>query len=470
MKNKKSIIIVILLIVFIIVLTFLFLFKPIILLNGNREVTINLNDEYEDEGASVYSIIKPYSHKLYINNKINKKKVGKYKIVYSTKFLFLEIKKSRIVNVVDVVAPIIKLKGSTNVSLCPDSIYKEEGYSAYDNYDKDLTSKIIINREIISNNSFYIKYKVSDSSNNTTTIYRKIVEQDNVNPEIKLNGDSVVYLNVGAAYKEEGYFVKDNCDKEIEVKIKNGVDINKPGVYNVEYIAIDSFGNESKISRKVYVLNKNSTTLLDKKGVIYLTFDDGPNDKYTPIILDILKEENVKATFFVTMNGPDALIKREYDEGHSIGLHTAYHQYNYIYSSIDNYFKDINIVSNRVYNITGIKSKIIRFAGGSSNTVSKRYSKGIMTSLTKEVINRGYYYYDWNISSGDAGDAHSSGEVYKNVVNNLNLLRSNMVLMHDVNPYTVGALKDIIEYGKRNGYTFERITEDTKMVTHRVNN
>ena len=149
-----------------------------------------------------------------------------------------------------------------------------------------------------------------------------------------------------------------------------------------------------------------------------------------------LKEEGIKATFFVTNSGPDELIKREYDEGHAVGLHTASHNYSIVYNSVDSYFRDLGSVSDRVKRITGVESKIIRFPGGSSNTVSRRYVPGIMSTLTSEVINRGYRYYDWNLSSGDAvgGAPPSSNDIYNNVVSRLSKDRVNMVLMHDNNP------------------------------------
>ena len=113
---------------------------------------------------------------------------------------------------------------------------------------------------------------------------------------------------------------------------------------------------------------------------------------------------------------------------------------------------------------------IIRFPGGSSNTISRRYCQNIMSTLTSEVLNRGYHYFDWNISSGDAGSVKTASGVYNNVVKNLSKTRTNMVLMHDIKSYTKDALRDIIRYGKENGYRFERITMDTKMITQRVNN
>ena len=237
--------------------------------------------------------------------------------------------------------------------------------------------------------------------------------------------------------------------------------------------------NETTSKRTVWVYKSNNTNANlsgGEKGVIYLTFDDGPNNTITKQILDILKEENVKATFFVTNKGSDSIIKREYNEGHTVALHTASHEYSKVYSSVDNYFKDLDLVQARVKRITGVESKIIRFPGGSSNTVSRNYDKGIkiMTILTSEVLNRGYKYYDWNVDSGDAGNCVSASNksncVYKNVTKNLSKKRSNIVLMHDIKSYTKDALRDIIAYGKANGYTFKAITTDTTMITQRVNN
>ena len=120
--------------------------------------------------------------------------------------------------------------------------------------------------------------------------------------------------------------------------------------------------------------------------------------------------------------------------------------------------------------MTGIDSRIIRFPGGSSNTVSRRYSNGIMSYLTTEVLNRGYRYYDWNISSGDAGGTTDPNQVYWNVVNGLSHDRPNMVLCHDIKTHTRDALRNIIKYGKDNGYSFEPITMETYMIRQRVNN
>lgn len=209
-----------------------------------------------------------------------------------------------------------------------------------------------------------------------------------------------------------------------------------------------------------------------KEKVAYLTFDDGPSPNVTPKILDILKEENVKATFFILNRSSelDYLIKREYEEGHTVALHGSSHNYKQIYSSSNAFFTDLEIIQKKVERITGQKPMIIRFPGGSSNTVS-RFNPGIMTTLTQEVKSKGFHYFDWNVGSGDAGEARTSDEVYNNVIKSLGN-KNNIVLMHDFNGNykTLNAIRKIIRYGKNNGYTFEKITMNTPEIHHRIAN
>ena len=141
-----------------------------------------------------------------------------------------------------------------------------------------------------------------------------------------------------------------------------------------------------------------------------------------------------------------------------------------VYKSVDNYFSDLKKVSDRVERLTGHTSKIVRFPGGSSNTISRRYCKGIMTTLSQELFSRGYRYYDWNVDSHDASDAKTKQAVYNNVTKNLSKNRANIVLMHDIKTQTRDALRDIIRYGKENGYTFERIDMDTYMIRQKIAN
>ena len=96
-----------------------------------------------------------------------------------------------------------------------------------------------------------------------------------------------------------------------------------------------------------------------------------------------------------------------------------------------------------------------------------------MTRLTSEVVNRGYNYFDWNVDSNDAGgDGANSSKIYNNVINGLSHNKTNIVLMHDSGSHTatVNTLKNIIDYGKKQGYSFKAITNDTPSVRHGVNN
>ena len=233
------------------------------------------------------------------------------------------------------------------------------------------------------------------------------------------------------------------------------------GKYKIVYSVSDSSGNVSSITRIVNVIRNNN-------GVVYLTFDDGPSE-ITEEILKVLKKENVKATFFV-LNYTyqyNNVIKKIVEEGHSIGLHSYSHQYDNIYSSVYSFYDDLN----KIKKTTNLDVKIIRFPGGSSNTVSK-FNKGIMSYLTRDVVSNGYHYFDWNVDSGDAWNARNSYEVYNNVIYNLSMNRSNVVLMHDFsgNYKTLNALDDIIRTAKNNGYVFDKITYNTPMIVHSVNN
>ena len=209
-------------------------------------------------------------------------------------------------------------------------------------------------------------------------------------------------------------------------------------------------------------------------GIIYLTFDDGPTADSTPQVLDILEQNNIKATFFVIHYSEqnEHLVKREKEQGHTIALHGFSHTYSVVYQSADSCLENFRKIGEQVYQTTGINSKIIRFPGGTSNTVSRKYCEGVMTELSQRAIDEGYRIFDWNVDSDDAGKAKTSDDIYNNVTSKLKPGRNNVVLMHDFagNHKTIGALQGIINFGKENGYVFRKITEETEMVMHHVNN
>lgn len=388
--------------IIIVTFSFFFLLKPTIKLIGKKEIEISYNETYQDSGVEAKFLGKDISKYVKQKGKVENGKVGEYTLSYDLRCFIFHTKKERKISIKDYESPEITLKGETTKNLCPNETYEEEGYLAYDEYDGNITDKVT-RKESINE----IIYEVADSSNNKRVAKRNISYQDTEKPSLTLKGLTKMYIYTGSAYKENGYIATDNCEGDItnKVTVKGNINTNKIGKYYIDYQVKDESGNETTIKREVNVIEhfKDSNSS-DKKGVIYLTFDDGPSN-ITSKVLDILKEEEVKTTFFVTNNGSDNLIKRIVNEGHTIALHTASHNYSQVYSSIEAYFEDLNIVHDRVLRLTGIDSKYIRFPGGSSNTVSKNYSKGIMTSLSYEVLNQGYRYFDWNVSSGDAGAA-----------------------------------------------------------------
>lgn len=440
---------------------------PHIKLKGTNPTKVTYPNSYKEQGVTTPKYQKNLLSKVKIKNNIDETKLGEYQVTYTYPYLIFKLKKTRNVIIIDKTAPQITLQGNAETTVCPAQTYKEEGYTALDNYDGDITSKVKRNEE-----EDYITYTVKDTSKNKTTIKRKLIYEDKQPPLLALQGPTTIYLKQGTTYKEKGYTASDNCDGDLtnNVKVEGTINTNQEGTNKLTYTVKDKAGNERAIQRTIIVTSNKQ----ESRGVIYLTFDDGPSYTTTPKVLEILKEENIKATFFVIGTSPsfNEYVKREYNEGHTIALHSNTHNYSTVYSSPSAYWADLTQIQNKVNNIIGIKPTIIRFPGGSSNTVSRRYYNGIMTILTKEVTNNGYHYFDWNVLSGDAGDVSSSAEVYNNVTSALSHNRANVVLMHDFenNNYTLGALRDIIKYAKANGYTFDKITENTKEVHHQVNN
>ncbi len=442
----------------------------IITLNGNETSSLNLLEEYQEEGFKACKTNRLLKNKKCINlnnqvktkNNINKDKLGNYEVTYEIG----NKKVTRKVKVEDKTAPIITLVES-NENSCPLTNFIEPGFTAIDNYDGDITNKV---KSTIKDNQ--VIYEVTDSSGNIQTIVREFKNKDETKPTISLKGFDTIYLTKGSKYNEKGFTANDNCDKNItnNVKTTGSVDINKVGNYQIKYSVSDSAGNKTEIIRNIKVYEKKpiAPTIVPSSKTIYLTFDDGPG-AYTSQLLDTLAYYNVKATFFVTYKpGYKQVIKRAYNEGHTIALHTATHKYS-IYKSIDSYFADLNKISNFVKSITGEESKLVRFPGGSSNTVSRSYKKGIMTSLTVELNQRGYKYFDWNISSGDTSTTNTS-KIIKNVTKRLGNGKYYIVLQHDIKKASVNAVDEIIEYGQANGYTFAPLNINSPTVHHGLNN
>ena len=195
---------------------------------------------------------------------------------------------------------------------------------------------------------------------------------------------------------------------------------------------------------------------------VCLTFDDGPS-KTTPDVLTALNSAGVRATFFVVATGYNEkylpLIAEAAAAGHQIALHSASHEYSDIYQSPDAYWQDIALLKERIgpyINTEGLH--YLRFPGGSTNTVSRRYGgKGVMTELKTQAAEKGYAYVDWNVCAEDAvGGKPSADTIYRNIVRETGEQTQCIVLMHDsaTTHTTAEALPDIIQWYKDQGFTF----------------
>ena len=423
-----------------------------------ENVVINVFENYEDElpKACLKDIFNNCIKKIEVTSlgTVDTNKIGTYEITYTAKNK--QIKK--IISVLDTEKPVITIKDEEIIA-CPNTSDINISYTVSDNYTQDLK----VNKIIKDNN---LILEAIDSSENKTTIIREINFLDNEKPKINLKGEKTIYLIKGEKYKEPGYEATDNCIKNMteKVKVTNNININKVGKYEINYEASDGF-NKTVVNRIVYVYEKKPDISIGDK-VIYLTFDDGPS-VYTKELLNILKEYNVKATFFVTGNGNREYIKKAYNEGHSIGIHTYSHVYKNVYASEETYFNDLEKVQKIIKEQTGEESRLVRFPGGSSNTVS-RFNKGIMTRLSKELERRGYKYFDWNVSSSDTVKSNSD-DIANTVIRRLKK-GNNVVLQHDTKYYSVKAVRKIIEYGLANGYTFAKLDVTSPTVHHGINN
>ena len=300
--------------------------------------TIEVNTKYKETNPKICygSALNCKELKYQKTGKINNKKLGTYTIKYKVNYKNKTKIFTRQIIVKDTTKPKIVV-GTDKLVVCPNGIPLNEIIKAIDNYDGDLTSKIKI-----KHNGKLFTYIVQDSSGNTTAITKQAEINDNIKPVIKLKGEKETYLAQNTIYKEKGAIAQDSCDGDItdNIKITGNVDTRKKGKYQINYEATDKAGNKATKTRIIKVVDKKDIIKPNGK-TIYLTFDDGPG-KDTNKLLDILKKYNVKATFFVTKNVKDykEVLKREHEEGHTIGLHTWSHSYS-IYRSEKTYFYDL---------------------------------------------------------------------------------------------------------------------------------
>ena len=427
---------------------------------GEKQMTLSYGDDYHDKGFFIKDNGKVVDDGLLRVKKVSNvdtKKLGDYYVNYYITYKRKDYMLIRNVKVVDDQAPELSVNvESIEKDYCTKKSNTELKYTAVDNYDGDITDKIIVNED-----GDKILISVSDSSGNITEKNVDVKYTEIPETKLELNGYSTIYVPVNTTYNDAGVNYTDGCKENASdsLIVEGSVDTAKIGNYSMTY---STPTKDKSVTRNIIVYNPNVAPNKEPSGekVIYLTFDDGPG-AYTQTVLDTLAKYNVKATFFVTHQFAKyvPLIADEYKAGHTVAVHTYTHQWN-IYSSVDAYVNDFNTMNDIIESYTGQRSKIFRFPGGSSNTVSRRYAQGVVSAIASKMTEDGYVYFDWDVDSNDAGGG-SESQIYNNVVYGAEKCSICVVLMHDIKINTVNQLDNILSTLTAKGYKFGTLNVDS---------
>ncbi|MBE7001212.1 MAG: DUF5011 domain-containing protein [Ruminococcaceae bacterium] len=463
-------------------------------LNGAQNMSIEVGETYQEAGAS--AVLSDTEVPVTVSGSVDSAHIGDYLIKYTAQANGYLRTEYRYVRVVDSEAPVITLTTDPNAYTLIGETYVEEGFKATDNYDGDLTQEVVRKEK-----DGIMTYTVTDSYGNVTSVTRKINYVDPNAPILTLEGGQLSFIMVGDNYEEPGCTATDFRDGDLSanVIVSGDVDGNIPGIYTLQYSITNSIGVAATKERTIYVIPKQEeasspdapstenpenpddpnmppiinlptpgTTIEPNGKTIYLTFDDGPGP-HTDRLLDILKKYGVKASFFIKgANAHPQCLTRAAEEGHTVAIHTYSHNYSEIYASDESFLADLEATQNVILQHTGQKAMLTRFPGGSSNTVSSAYNKGIMTRLTKKLEELGYQYFDWNVDSNDAGGAKDADEVFKNVTEGVAKRTNSVVLQHDTREFSVDAVERIIAWGLCNGYTFAALDFNSPTCHHGI--
>lgn len=450
-------------------------FQLEIRLHGEETITLEYGDAYEEKGAAVYltGTLFLKDGKLLeevvteIHSDLNEKVLGKYLVTYNAAYEIWETTVSREIVVVDTQCPVIELTPGPEETILPGTIYEEPGFQATDNYDGDITERVIRKEDM-----GIITYAVIDSSGNPAYAQREIPYHDPIPPELELVGEETMTITVGSCFVEPGYAATDNVDGNLteQVVVEGEVDWLNAGTYEIRYSVTDGYENTSEAKRTVEVVAvPRPDVKWPTEKTIYLTFDDGPGP-YTKTLLDVLDRYGAKATFFVIDSGYYSSMREIVRRGHSIGIHSVTHDYEEIYASPEAFFADLKKMQDIIEYQTGVKTTLMRFPGGSSNMVSRNTCEGLMTLLTEKVQDAGFQYFDWHVDSDDAGHARKPETVRDNVIEGVRQQRVSVVLQHDIHAYSVDAVEEILQWGVKNGYRFRALRDTSPGAHHGLNN
>lgn len=464
-------------------------------LKGNSEEIINYKEEYIDQGVVATFWGKDLNVEITTNLNVNK--LGEYSIYYKTRNVFgISKQKKRKVTVSDKEYPKITLNGETEIILTLNEEYLEQGATALDNVDGDISSKIKISGEVNTKKygEYEITYEVIDSNKNKSTKIRKVIVKDKELPKLTLKGSTTIDILVGEKYNEEGYSATDNIDGDItkNVEVIDKVDYTKVGDYEIIYKIKDSSNNIVTKKRMIHVVKQlleysdeyekidntikywwsgnkfdhnrveggapleelkkyNAYFMGPDEKVIYLTYDEGSNDNYIKEILEVLNKNDVKATFFLCRNfmlmNKD-LINEMVKNGHSIGNHT-YHHYNMPSLATKEKFKDY------LYEIKATEDTYKEITGKTMDKIYREPKGEWSYRSLKIVSDLGYKTFFYSADYLDFKEDIPKDKALEKMM--MRYHNGAIYLFHPKNKGNYEALDDFIKNMKELGYRFDLV-------------
>ena len=319
---KKRMLIIVMIIELFLIIATVIIYNPFLKLElvGNKTIKVSVGEEYIDKGAEASYFGTDLTKNIEVINNVDVNKIGEYKVTYTIARKKATKKVVRTVIVADLISPEITLKGKEKVSLCGKE-YIEEGYTATDNFDGDLTENVTVLKY-----DDRIVYSVADKSGNKKEVVR-FLENDNVKPEITLINSDLLTFKQGSKYKEFGAKAIDNCDGDVSSKIEltSNVDTRKHEVFTVTYKVKDNSGNEATATRKIKIYDQNDLN----KG--YSESIAGPT--YINNILIVNKKYSIPANFKAdnqeALKALAELQAAAKKAGYSLPTKSAYRSYSY---------------------------------------------------------------------------------------------------------------------------------------------
>lgn len=394
------------------------LFVPTLELVGAGQIEVNMNETYQDPGAkSTYRFMDNSAH-IVVDDQVDTQRLGTYQVIYRLDNADKEV--IREVTVVDTKAPDLRLKGDTTLTMFIGEDFTEPGYQAYDNCDGDISDQVKRTSTIDFNKSgtYAIDYAVTDSHGNVAKARRTVRLLENP-------------LNTRLAYDHdlfdntmfEWWFNKSNDHQRMSA----AKSADWLAAYSAYYLGPD-------------------------EKVIYLTFDEGGNAiTYIKEIADVLNENDVQATFFLTRNyirDESAFVKELVDAGHVIGNHTWNHYDMTTLAnaeSIDAFVEELTQEEKTYLEVIGEPMpKLFRFPRGAT---SER--------ALKLVQDLGYRTFFWSHAYYDYGSDVSKQEALDTMLEHYH--NGAIYLLHPSNKGNFLALNDFITEMKRAGYRFDTL-------------